>query len=412
MLTRLVGAIALVVGVIGCSEPTGTDMDNVGPGQFVGVSAGRYHACAIDTVGRGWCWGDNTFGQSASTTETCPTCVVVPGPIVSSLRFSVISAGSMHTCGLVSDGDAYCWGDNTAGQLGTTTTDVCGGNGTCSATPVAVNGGFKFKAITAGAYGTCAITVSDVLKCWGYQGFSNIPFLTSPTTVRYPATGDSTWSHVGHTDGGSNGCGLATGGVAACWGQNFYGQLGVGSISTPRSNPIAVSLNAAVKSISSGSGFTCALTTLGEAYCWGLSVRGALAVGGDAASSPCSATAPDACFPTPLKVIGGRKYSQLAVGYEHVCGLDIETSEAYCWGSNTYFAIGSQALGPNPVAPSPFAAGNGTKYTNLAAGRLFTCGLRQDKNISCWGHNLFGQLGRPNTLVYSMYPVIVSPPTP
>lgn len=406
MRTRLVAAFALIAAVASCSEPTEPDRVLL-PGQFVSVSAGRYHACAVDTLGRGWCWGSNQYGQAGS--DASITAPAAPAPIQTPLRFTTITAGSTHTCGLTADGTAYCWGDNYFGQLGASTSGSCAPTGPCSSIPLAVNGGFRFKTIIGGAYGTCGITVNDVLKCWGTQGFNNLLRFDSPATVRFAVNGDSVWSMVGHTDGGLNGCGLATGGVAACWGLNNYGQLGVGGITSTRSNPVPVSLNAVVKSISSGSGYTCALTSVGDAYCWGLSVRGALALGGDAASTTCAVSLPDACYATPLKVIGGRKFSQLTVGYEHVCGLDIETSEAWCWGSNTYRAIGSEALANTPVALSPFAAGSGTKYTSLSAGRLFTCGVMQDKNISCWGYNGSGQLGHYGDFIYTGIPMLVAP---
>ena len=406
MPTRLL-TFALIAVALGCTDSTEPERVLL-PGQFVSVSAGRYHACAVDTLGRGWCWGGNQSGQSGA--EAIATVPVSPAPIQTPLRFTTITAGSTHSCGLTADGTAYCWGDNNFGQLGAPTSATCLGGAPCSSTPLAVSGGHQFKAITGGAYGTCAITVNDVLKCWGYQGFNSAIFLASPTTVRFPATGDSVWSMVGHTDGGLNGCGLATGAVAACWGLNHYGQLGVGVISSTRSNPVAVSIDAVIKSVSSGSGYTCALTSLGDAYCWGLSVRGALALGADAPATPCNTSAPDACFAAPKQVIGGRKYSQLTVGYEHVCGLDIESSEAWCWGSNTYFAIGAQSLATTPVALSPFAAASGTKYTSLSAGRLFTCGVMQDRNISCWGFNAFGQLGRSSDEIFATpLAVLVAP---
>jgi len=400
MSARIALGLALVCALVGCNEPTSSN-NVVSPGQFVAVTTGRYHACAIDTIGRGWCWGDDTYGQSGSTTQLCTGCTVAPAPIETSLRFTAISAGSYHTCALVADGTAYCWGDAQFGQLGLPTVGSCTGVHTCSATPVAVYGGYRFKSITGGSYGTCAITTTDVLKCWGYQGFNNAVLSSVPTTVRYQGTGDSLWSAVGHTDGGLNGCGLTINGVAACWGPNYYGQLGVGSVFNQRSNPTAITLDVVVKSVSSGSGFSCALSNIGDAYCWGLNYHGGLGVGADAVTTPCSATTPDTCLPTPLKVIGGRTYSQLAVGTDHVCGLDVITSEAYCWGSNTYSAIGSFALGVNPIAPSPFAAGNGTKYPSLSVGTFFTCGLMADKTISCWGSNVFGQLGRKPTELFS-----------
>ena len=54
-----------------------------------------------------------------------------------------IALGGSYTCALRSTGAAYCWGDNTSGQLGN-------GSFTMSATPLAVAGGLDFSALVAG----------------------------------------------------------------------------------------------------------------------------------------------------------------------------------------------------------------------------------------------------------------------
>jgi alpha-tubulin suppressor-like RCC1 family protein len=410
MARRLALLAGLSIGLLACNEPTRPSV--LPPGQFVAVSAGRYHACAIDTIGRGWCWGDNSYGQAGSGAGVCALCKAGPAPLPTELRFTSISAGSSHTCGLIADGSAYCWGDNSSAQLGVGTVETCSNNRVCSPTPLAVSGGHRFKSITAGSAGTCGITTDDVLKCWGYQGFSNNLVFVQPSTVQLPATGDSVWSFVGATDAGLNGCALTQSSLPVCWGVNFFGQLGIGSINNSRSNPIPITIDAVIRSISSGSGYSCALSTLGDAYCWGISYRGGLGVGADAVASPCQVVAPDACFPSPTKVVGGRKFSELAVGPEHVCGIDIASGETYCWGSNTFFAIGAETLGHNPVAPSPFAAANGTKYTHITAGWHFTCGLMADKHISCWGSNIAWQLGQPTSLYETIVPLIITAVAP
>src|SRR5437773_4499560 len=116
-------------------------------------------------------------------------------------RVSALSAGTVHTCGLTSAGAAYCWGDNSTGELGN-------GSTTSSSIPVAVSGGQSFTALAAAG------------------GF------------------------YAHT------CGLTSGGAGFCWGYNYYGELGDGS-STDSSIPVAVSGGLSFSALAAGWSHTC-----------------------------------------------------------------------------------------------------------------------------------------------------------
>jgi alpha-tubulin suppressor-like RCC1 family protein len=87
---------------------------------FESLGAGDQHTCGIES-GRQvvWCWGDNQFGQlgDGSTDDR-----KIPVEVLGSRRFSVVSSGAGHTCGVTVQGEAYCWGRNTEGQLGDGTT--------------------------------------------------------------------------------------------------------------------------------------------------------------------------------------------------------------------------------------------------------------------------------------------------
>jgi hypothetical protein len=128
------------------------------------LSAQFDHACATRIDGGVDCWGRKfdaaTTGNWLTTCATgadcqdTPTAVAVPGTV---LRVSV---GYEHACALVSNGDIYCWGDNSRGQLGRP--------GASSATPVKVNGGIAFQTLSAGQMHTCGIeTGSGAIGCWG-----------------------------------------------------------------------------------------------------------------------------------------------------------------------------------------------------------------------------------------------------
>ncbi|HET9707582.1 MAG TPA: hypothetical protein VFP39_04705 [Gemmatimonadales bacterium] len=142
-------------------------------GLSPGASVGRKHACALQG-GTVWCWGSNASGQlGASAANTCGPSNDLPAAIPCSL-FAIpvqlpatvvsVSAGGDHTCALTAAGDAWCWGDNSHGQLGI---DTIGGS---SQTPALVVNGLKFASISAGGAHTCGVTLDHVIYCWGANG--------------------------------------------------------------------------------------------------------------------------------------------------------------------------------------------------------------------------------------------------
>ncbi len=95
-------------------------------------------------------------------------------------QVSVGASNPHHVCGLTAAGEAYCWGNNSNGQLGD--------NSTINATnPVAVSGSLSFRAISAGSTHTCGITTADEVFCWGLNNAGQLGDLSrdqSPVPVR------------------------------------------------------------------------------------------------------------------------------------------------------------------------------------------------------------------------------------
>ncbi len=124
------------------------------------VAAGGGHTCA--EAGNTWfCWGANSYGQVGDGTTTDR-----PSPVpMTALPFltedGTMSPGGRHTCGLTANG-AYCWGDNSAGQLGDGTT-------TLRTVPVLVVGGLSFLSLSSGGGHTCGVTAGGAY-CWGANG--------------------------------------------------------------------------------------------------------------------------------------------------------------------------------------------------------------------------------------------------
>jgi len=152
------------------------DASGLGSGVS-GITAGRYHSCALLGSGGVKCWGWNIGGQlgnGTTTTSTVPIDVIALGGPVTSVR-----AGGGHTCALTSPGGVKCWGFNTSGELG----DGTSGNSRSTPVDVLVSlGGAPLAGIAAIAAGgaispsgfTCALTVFSGVKCWGDNFFGQL----------------------------------------------------------------------------------------------------------------------------------------------------------------------------------------------------------------------------------------------
>lgn len=125
--------------------------------SFAALAAGGYAVCGLTAAGVPYCWG-RTFAQG-----TASDAVTTPTPLAGNLQFASLAAGSAHACGLTPRGRAYCWGDNLTGALGDGTTERV------RPAPTPVTGGLAFQLVVAGDSHTCGLTSSASLYCWGFN---------------------------------------------------------------------------------------------------------------------------------------------------------------------------------------------------------------------------------------------------
>jgi len=186
-------------------------------------------------------------------------------------------------------------------------------------------------------------------------------------------------------------CALTSSGDAYCWGTGSFGRLGNGS-TAEQLTPVAVAGSRKFVSISAGSSHTCALTADGKAYCWGNGGNGRLGTGNTNRSL------------RPRLVVGGHEFSVLSVGRRYTCGLTNDGT-AYCWGVNSNGELGD---GTTEDKTEPTAVVGGHKFTWLSAGAFHSCGVATDGKTYCWGSGTNGKRGDGATTGGSSEPVAVS----
>jgi alpha-tubulin suppressor-like RCC1 family protein len=338
------------------------------------ITAGNIHTCVLLSNGTVQCWGYNSDGEIGDGTFTFDS--TTPIQVTGLNGVTAIAAGYTHTCALLSDGTAKCWGDNTYGELGNGTTAD-------SNIPVAVTGLSNATAIVAGADFTCALLSDGTAKCWGLNEFDELGNGTSTnSSTAVAVTGLN--GAMAIAAGADHTCALLSAGTARCWGNNIDGELGNGT-TTNSNTPVTVTGLNGITAVAAGGFHTCALLSNQTMDCWGQNGDGELGNGITIQST------------TPVSVAGLSGAVAIAVGHDHTCA-QLTDGTLECWGDNESGQLGNgtTANSSTPVA----VTGNslpGLGSISVSVGYSHTCALLSGGTAECWGYDLSGELGNGTT---------------
>jgi hypothetical protein len=329
----------------------------VGIPPFVKVSTGDMHTCGLDADGHAFCWGFNVDGELGVDTAVKKW----PAPVnvwQGSTRFTDIAAGGQFTCALTATGEAWCWGSNWQGEMGTGA-PISYGN-----LPTRVQqGGVAYTRISAGLGHACALDATGQAWCWGWDNYGETGVGPTPThRILTPnAVQQGGLAFVRIAAGGNQSCALTSDGHAYCWGE---GKLIGDGTNNPTKTPVATAQPDTVhfSELDAGTGGTCGTVVGSGAWCWGDNSHGALGVH----------TGVLVLTPYPLPGIVRPHPGGQGGG----CGLTTASSPT-CWAAPYY----SRAISPP------------NSYLELDARERRACGLVTGGDVYCWGIGSWGELG-------------------
>jgi len=299
--------------------------------------------------------------------------------------------GAEHSCAVVVSGSVKCWGLNSSGQLG------LGYTSDQVSSPTMVPGLTDVASLTMGEAHSCALLVSGSVKCWGQNGFGQLGLGDSSHSVSSPTLVPGLTDVRSLVAGGRHTCALLVSGSVKCWGYNRSGQLGLGyTIQSDLywvSSPTVVPGLTDVASLVTGYGHTCAVLVSGSVKCWGYNQDGQLGLGDTSYS-----------VSSPTVVPGLTDVASLVAGGYHTCAVLVSGS-VKCWGYNYGGQLG---LGytSGPVS-SPTVVPGLTDVASLVAGGFHTCAVLVSGSVECWGYNYGGQLGLGYTSDQVSSPTVV-----
>ncbi|MCC6622704.1 MAG: hypothetical protein IT385_15685 [Deltaproteobacteria bacterium] len=430
----------------------------------VEIAAGSTFACARGSAGEVACWGDNRRFQAGAATGASRS---APGPVPLPAPASRLALGRRHACALLVDRRLACWGDNAHGALGSDATSA-------SASPLLAPLD-EVVALAAGWATTCAARADGEILCWGDdrdgqlgRGAAGPDFVATPTPVRLdapapaPCPGCPTVSALASGDDHVCTRVHASAPLVLCWGRGGDGRLGRGAFEsdigapsptgTPETRALALArattcgledgggvwctgggvtaptrlaLDPAVALAASGAR-TCAITTAGEARCWGPDRASLVVMDGLDVDDPLIAAGADATCARAadgdVVCRGANARGQLGRG--HLAPVDdvapvvdlppatalagagqrfcaIADAVVWCWGANDRAALGVATTIDHAPRPAPLDLPH--PVSALALGATSGCAVAAGE-VHCWGDNLTAQLGLPPELAVTPRP--------
>jgi alpha-tubulin suppressor-like RCC1 family protein len=310
----------------------------------------------------------SNYDQSANVAGTCTypspePKVFAPAPLLIPVTGNtcvpdVITAGIGHTCAVTPETGLRCWGQNDSGQLG----DGLKADSTVPVKTKVLDGGEVIQ-LVSGTKHTCALTSGNEVFCWGLNYSGQLGDGTI-TNSNIPVKVKGLEGTIISISAGENfTCAVNAANKTMCWGNNSGGQFKNGNTFST-STPVVANLGSDIKLVSGGQGELQGVTNAGAVTFW--SNQPAIPVTG---------------LSSDVALVSADRFS------EGGCAMTNE-GKVECWGAITASEI------TDAKVPTELETGKKTcKVDPLITGEGHGCTITKDNGLVCWGKNVYGQLG-------------------
>lgn len=375
----------------------------VAPGRAATSDAGQLYAFGLNVDGQ----LGNATNNGTSTANPTPSAVPLPGstgPVVQ------VAAGETHSLAVTSTGQLYAFGSNYYGQLGST-----GGNGQSGANPrpslVTLPGATgPVVQAAAGSDHSLAVTSTGQLFAFGDNAAGELGSTANLGPHPTPALVSLPQPVVSAAAADFDSFAVTSAGQLYSWGNNQHGQLGYSTgLGTNNPTPTRVSLPPAaggVVQVAAGDSHTLVLTSSGQVFAFGFNHYGEL---GNSTGNQGNSDYP---VPTPVVLKGADGPAvQIAAGDEFSLALT-STGQLYTFGDDDHGQLGNGSEDPVPN-PTPAAIslppGAVGKVVQISAGPVSALAVSSSGQLYGFGGDSSGQLADPK-LGYDDTPTLISLP--
>lgn len=244
--------------------------------------------CAVLAGGLVRCWGNNSLYQLGLGTMSSANLGdnehpdSVP-PIALGGTAVMASTGTIHSCALLTTKQIKCWGNGTHGQLGLGISQNIGYDDVPADHPPVVF--TDVEDLSSGDRFNCLMRPGGAVHCFGANEYGQLG-LGHTIEIGQNESPDQGPIQLGAPAidvdaGGRFACAVLQGGAVRCWGQNEYGQLGLGHVDhigddeLPTAVP-TIQLGGPAVRVAAGGDHACALMASGKLRCWGRGAGGRL----------------------------------------------------------------------------------------------------------------------------------------